>query len=502
MSYNFPRYQQVPKIGGHHVPETKNSHPIIKWHPYKKYIKPNKIFGIWIKRYSPPWLFFFEFAILLLFIFLTVAVQQITIPFFQDFGKAVDNYFLEGYEISEDTQSDSYGERRIYTQTDFLDVFNSTVYRFFDFASTFPCSYQLTQSTNLTITVAYIDEDNNDQYEIYEITSENKEEASEISEKYISTFLSFDLHMLFTIELPKDFHQILSAGVTSSFDNFERTGIILWDNGHERSSQQLKDSLKNATTNFILSISIVIVIFLFISILLQLYSIYRLYTYSKIKAAKERVTPYTYFKMKLSYWEPVTLLININSLVSMLIYLLCGQNISEILPWPHFLLSWASFIHPFIIFRYLQLNPSTFIVVRMIANASITLMQFLVGCLPFFFAFLVLGVSCFGWYSPIICSAREGAKLLIASSYGDYLLDGYDGLTDFADKDEIIPSAYLTIWIFNGLGIWFYVVLAILQAALIEEVHKARDEEIEEGADEEKMEAEDPLPWFQFVIDR
>lgn len=502
MSINFPRYQQAPKIGGHQAYEAKNPHPIVKWHRYKKYIKANKIFGVWIKKYSPPWLFFLEFAILLLFIFLSIAVQQITIPFFQDFGKAVDNYFLEGYEISEDTQTDSYGERRIYSQTDFLDIFNSTVYRFFDFAATFPCSYQLTQSTNLTISVVFIDENGLEQENSFKITNENKQEASEISEKYITSFLSFDLYMLFTIELPKDFHQVLSAGVISSFDNFERTGIILWDNGHERSSSQLEDSLKNTTTNFIMSVSITIVTFLIVCIILQLYSIYRLYVYSKVKAAKERVTPFSYFKMTINYWEPVTVLINTNSLVSMLIYLFLGQSISENLPWPYFILSWASFFHPFIIFRYLQLNPSTFIVVRMIANASITLMQFLVGCLPFFFAFLVLGVSCFGWYSPIFCSTRQGAKLLIASSYGDYLLDGYDGLTDFADKDEIIPSIFLTIWIFNGLGIWFYVVLAILQAALIKEVHKARDEEIEEGADEEKMDAEDPLPWFQFVIDR
>ena len=85
---------------------------------------------------------------------------------------------------------------------------------------------------------------------------------------------------------------------------------------------------------------------------------------------------------------------------------------------------------------------------------------------------------------------------MISASYGDYLLDGYDDICDGGDKPAIIPSAFETVWIFNGMGVWFYVVLAILQAALIKEVHKARDERIEKNQQELD---EDPLPWLQFL---
>lgn len=500
MSFNLPLYQQA-KIG-HHPQDAKNAHIIAKWHPYRKYYKPKKIFGVWSQRYTPPWLCFLEVAILLLFICLTIGLQQTTIPYFQDFGNAIDNYFLEGYEIVQNTETDAYGIARLYTQTDFLDIFNSTVYRFFDFASTFPCSFQLDQATNLTIVVVYLDEYEKRQSISFELSNEDKEQALDIAEYYIDSFLTINLHMLFTIDLPATTHQILASGVTTTFDNYDRTGIIVWDNGHERSTNYMKASINDYTSNIMTSLTISILIFLSICILLQCISIYRLYVYSKLKAKKERVTPYTYFKMKLDLWEPATLLINSNSFICLFIYLFHGKSVNETMPWPHFVLAWGAFFHPFIMFRYLQLNPSLFIVVSMIFSAFITLLQFLVGCLPFFFAFLVLGVSWFGWYSPLMCSSRQAAKLLIASSYGDYLLDGFDGLTYFADKDQIIPSAYLTIWIFNALGIWFYVVFAILQAALIKEVYKARDVEIEGGADEDKMDAEDPLPWFQFVIDR
>ena len=66
------------------------------------------------------------------------------------------------------------------------------------------------------------------------------------------------------------------------------------------------------------------------------------------------------------------------------------------------------------------------------------------------------------------------------------------------DKPKIIPSVYLTSWIFQSLGIWFYVVLSILHESLIKQVHIAHDEEIENG--EEK--ADDILPWLTFIGER
>ncbi|KAH0798821.1 G-protein-coupled receptor family protein [Histomonas meleagridis] len=180
-----------------------------------------------------------------------------------------------------------------------------------------------------------------------------------------------------------------------------------------------------------------------------------------------------------------------------------GQILHDTAPWPLFILALASFLQSILLIRYLQLRPATLVVVRMISSAIVTLLQFIVGCMPFFLGFVIFGVSWFGWYSPLMSSSRQVAKLLVAASYGDYLLDGYDGLTDGSDKPKIIPSAYLTVWIFNGLGIWFYIVLAILHAALFKEVHIARDEMIEEGeVNEEDMDAEDPLPWLQYVADR
>lgn len=493
------RFRNVPvqgaTIGGQVTTGTREMHTIIKRHPpAKRHIKPYRVFSAWVKYHQPPWLFFIELAILILFFVLAFSIQQTTIPFFQDFGQAVDNYFLSGYdEISTDEQDDSYGDRRIYTKSMFLHVLNSTISRYFEFTSQFPCSYQLKQITNLTIS---IEQSQNSRIQ-REFSEHEQAEALNYITHYLNDFSAVRLRMLFQIEQTQIEKAALelNAGVTSNFDNYQDTGIILWNNGHERSSRQIQEAIPDTVYNLSTSVSLIIIMLLSIGIILQSTSIWSLYKYSEEKALEERISSFDVFCSKLDTWEPVTLVFNLISMILMIIYVGWGHDVNENVPWPHFLLAAASFIHAFLLFRYLVLRPSTLIVVRMISGASITLAQFVVGCAPFFCGFIIVGTCWFGWYSPLMTSPRQAAKFLIAASYGDYLLDGYDDMCDGADKPAIIPSAYLTIWIFNGLGIWFYVVLAILHAALIKEVHKARDEEADQGIMDE-----DPLPWLQFIM--
>ena len=144
----------------------------------------------------------------------------------------------------------------------------------------------------------------------------------------------------------------------------------------------------------------------------------------------------------------------------------------------------------------MQLIPSTLIVVRMLRGGIIGVVQFLVGCLPFFFGFAFVGVSLFGWYSPHYTSPRQAAKLMISSSYGDYLLDGYDEMAAGADKSKLIPSIFFSVWIFTSYIVWFYVILSIFHEALVKQVHIAREEneDLEENSD-------DPLPWLTYLAD-
>lgn len=414
------------------------------------------------------------------------------IPFFQDFGTAIDGYFLDGYEINEDDIDDSYGDSRIYTHTVFLEVFNSTVFRFFDFNYTFPCSYEITPSSPLFLNITTI----KGVVFSYVFDSSNTSRANEIAEKHLGDFVQYSLRMFYLINPGTNLsHQLYDVGVISNFDHFMGTGIILWNNYHERTMRTTDSTIDQVTGHLSNSISLLIIFLCIVASILEIVSMAKLGKYSIHKAKSERTKPYLVFFSKLDYWEIITLIINLVTATILMFYIKNGAHIAEKNPWPHFLLAIASFIHCFILFRYLELVPSTLLVVRMITGASLTLAQFIVGCIPFFCGYVVVGVGFFGWYCPLFTSIRQALKILIASSYGDYLLDGYDDLAKGSDKPHIIPSLYLTSWIMQSLGIWFYVVLSILHEALIKQVHKARDEEIENGEDDQ---ANTVLPWLVF----
>jgi hypothetical protein len=202
------------------------------------------------------------------------------------------------------------------------------------------------------------------------------------------------------------------------------------------------------------------------------------------------------FVSKTDPWEVGTLAMNLVTAVLVTIFLTRGSDVNGAFPWPHFLLAEASFIHSFIMFHYLVLRPTSYIVIKMVAGAVLTLAQFVVGCAPFFFAFVGVGVTWFGWYSPTFVDSRSTGKYVVACSYGDFLLDGYDQLVDWGDKPSLIGSFYGTIWVVNGMGVWFYTVLSILHASLIKEARKAQ------LAEEGPVNPQAPpisLPWAPFI---
>lgn len=485
---DVPAGAHVRDFAGHALLHPRGARFLVQRHPRAKpHTNARKDFRIWRAEHRFPWLFAVEAFTFVMFFVLAVVVQDTTLPFFQHFGKAVDSYFLDGYDVDIDDQVDSIGERRIYTKPMFARIFNSSVYRFFGFAADFPCSYALRRATDLTLRVRTLAGD----VLAFSFGSDNMSQAVAVMGEHMD-FAEVQLAMYFTIE-QNSFGRVLETGVMTNFFNYHGTGIILWNLGHDRSTRSAAGA--SLLGNFPVLLHVAIIAGLALGVALQTISLLRLYRHCVARAGDERVPPMTVFKQKLSTWEVVTLCFNVVSLVLMVVYTLSGRVLHDDVPWQMFLVAFAAFLQSMVLIRYISMISSTLIVIRMISRAITQLLQFLVGCLPFCLGFVLIGVSWFGWYSPLMSSARQAAKLLIASSYGDYLLDGYDGLTDGADKPKIIPSAYLTLWIFNGLGIWFYIVLAILHAALFKEVHIAHNEKIENEIVEDD---EDPLPWLKY----
>ena len=451
------------------------------------------MFVKWGRNYSMPWTCLFECIIIGLYVVFAISIQTTMVPFFQDFGSAIDKYFLEGHEIDDSLIDDTYGESRIYTRSDFLYVFNTTVYRFLNFATSFPCSYTLHESENLSLKIT--DQAGINHY--FTFSHENADESYNIAEDYLDDFTSISLNMEFTIQPNLNSTiAVYKVGVISQFDLYLGTGIILWKTLHERSIVYENVTSMTIFTQLSLTVCVLIIFFCVLACIFEIIGIIRFYFFCKVRAKKERTKVSIVFWDKLDWWEIVTFIMNVSSIISVAIYLDFSKDISDAIPWPNFLVAISCFFHCFVLIRYLQLIPSTLIVVRMLKGGIVDVVQFLVGCVPIFFAFMYVGVSLFGWYSPHYTSPRQASKLMISSSYGDYLLDGYIEMSEGADKSKLIPSIFFTTWIFNSYLIWFYIILSSFHEALVKQVHIAREEKetIENDSD-------DPLPWLEYLAD-
>lgn len=459
-------YPQAATIGGHQDSVPIETRPIFR-HKYKglrPYVSPKKLFIRWAQQHTLPLACFCEFAIIILYFILAGSIQSTMIPFFQDFGRAIDGYFLEGHEMAEDDDlEDLYGDAKLYTKSDLLDAINKSVYKYIDFTDSFPCSYPLTRSSDLMFTVIK----KNGQKVFILFNEDNYTDAYDIAESYIDEFQSYSLEMKINLN-PREAGSIESyrIGVSSTFEFYFDTGIVIWKNLHERSIVYHKTHTAKFLSQLTITASSLIIAFSLICCTLTVISLIQFYYNAKQKAIIERTSIIKYCWAKLDLWDPISFLLDSISIVCVSLFIKYGKDINDGLPWPMFLLGISSFTHVFVLFKFFRLVPSLFIIVRMLGRGIIPVLQFLVGCMPFFFGYIYVGVALFGWFSPHYTSPRQAAKLLISACNGDYLLDGYDEMSYGADKSKLIPSIYFTSFIFQGLCIWFYVTLAIFHELL------------------------------------
>ncbi|EAY19975.1 hypothetical protein TVAG_402300 [Trichomonas vaginalis G3] len=316
------------------------------------------------------------------------------IPFFQDFGRAIDGYFLDGRDATEDDDiEDIYGDAKIYTMSDLLDAINGTLYKYINFTDSFPCSYPLTRSSNINLTIDLSDGDT----KVFQITEENITEVHDIAEKYLDQFTAYTISMIITLH-PRESGTIDSyhIGVKSSFDFIFGTGIIVWKNLHERSIRYSKKATSSMLSQYTITSSILIIVFSLICCILTVISLIQFYKKAKEKAIIERTSVLKYFWAKLDLWDPISFLLDAVSITCVSIFLQYGKDVNDGLPWPMFMLSLSSFCHSFVLFKFFRLVPSLFIIVRMLNLGIGPVLKFLVGCLPFFFGYIYVGVCLFG----------------------------------------------------------------------------------------------------------
>jgi hypothetical protein len=168
------------------------------------------------------------------------------------------------------------------------------------------------------------------------------------------------------------------------------------------------------------------------------------------------------------------------SIAACVMYMINGRDITEDVPPILYVLSAATVCHSLLLVRYLQLKPSTMLIVTVFYKSAVKIVQFLVGCLPIYIGFLAFGVCFFGHLNEYFATALEMAIFLFCSMHGDSLRDMYDDTIVQSDMSVYVGFVFVSLWLAFSLLIMFNITISIVQEVL--EVETEKQEAPKEGA--------------------
>ena len=181
------------------------------------------------------------------------------------------------------------------------------------------------------------------------------------------------------------------------------------------------------------------------------------------------------FWTKYDKWSLFSLFCHTFTVISCILFIIYGHLYTDQLPFTNVLMCLCSSLHCFLLFRYLQQKPSTMIIVNVIFNAALTFLQFLVGCMVVFAAYLILGCSMFGTSCVNFATFTQGAVVLIAVIHGDSIQDLYDSVMTRSDVPWWCGFVYMSVWVFFSLTIMFNISISIFEESLTREIYKQSD---------------------------
>lgn len=441
--------------------------PKVMFRKHERYyykVRPHKVDDNWLHSYYIPWVCFLEFAIMLLYFIFGYIHQRTTIDFALDHSKAIDNYFLTGYDFELNDNNGVQDQVFIFFKSKFLKVINETGYRFLRFENEFPCSDLFSSNGFINVDIEYKNKNTK-----YIFDQSNISQLRAIADSLSSKFDSISLNSVYHIKEQGNMNSI-DLAITSKFSNDHDTKIISLDIHHSQIPHVDLYRWKSFLENPLLTIPIIIILFALICIILELISTRSVYVYSHDKALSNFLKPLDVFKKKFDKWTIYSFFVHILSIVSCILYVVDSSNFTGSIAVPMIFLALATFFHCFLLIRYVKMKSYTMVVVNVIARAAVKIGAFLVGCIAIFFAYLLLGCSFFGPYNPTFRTFIDGAECLIAVVHGDSISYMFDTSDNRPTINEWYGIIYWFVWIFFSLTIMFNISISIFQEVLLSEI--------------------------------
>ena len=433
--------------------------------------KPHKVFRNWTQGYRIPWLCFIECAMLICYLLVGYINEHLENDFTIDFTKIVDDYFLSDYDFDDPPEMSNSWVGRIYFKEQFIEIAQSTGNRLFEFPESLPLAYPFESQDAFYIEVVTI----GGEELVVPFTKENLTLVTPFVNAFVDNFAQLVMTMKYTIQLSEDGDNRLEMSVIGEFTRDTDSDQIILDFYHTRIPHK-SDSTTNFMTAHVQSIfPALLILFGLISIILTIVHTQEVYNYVKEKAESNFQRTKTVFWEKYDKWNLFSLVCNVITVVSCVLYIIYGEMFKDQLPFTNVLMGVSSFLHCFLLFRYLRQKPSTMIIVNVIFSAAVTFLQFLVGCMIIFAGYLVLGCSLFGTFCVNFATFTQGAVVLIAVIHGDSIQDMYDTIMVRADIPWWCGFIYMSGWVFFSLTVMFNISISIFEESLTVEIYKNSD---------------------------
>lgn len=310
---------------------------------------------------------------------------------------------------------------------------------------------------------------------------------------YLMDFQKVSVSMSYHLQITgRISDSMINLEIISDFERDIRTDTIIYDIYHTRFQEKIASLLKVGTALYTFNYSLPIVILLlniFAIFRLIKEAIYDLFAYSKQKSDEVGQLPSFIFSKKFDKWAIYAIFTHFTSIVAMVLYIFIGQNIGQKVPPINIFLSSAAFNHCILLIRYLNLKDTTFLVITVLYKSSLILLKFLLGCLPFFFAFWAFGICFFGHLSFIFASPLQCASYMFCVMHGDSILAFFDNTIIQNDYSWELGFFYSALWVMFSLLLVFNITISIFQDVLRQENAKL----VEKNNDEQQNHHTTPL---------
>lgn len=439
-------------------------------------LRPYKGYNNWVRGYQIPWTCFMEISMLILYFLLGYLHQRSTIAITLDFSKAVNQYFLSGFNYPENDNGMINKNTPIYFKSEFLMIVNETGYRFLTFHFDFLCSNIFLSNEKLHMDISYEINQTTQQIDFL-FDSSNISKLYNIVKSFSTSFNVMNLWCTYHMSTQSiDCNELLTLRVETEYKFNKRSRIITTNAYHNRIPRFGREEQKYFLKNPLITIPTFIIIFAIFCIFNSINYAMKTYSYSYQKATSNFQNPRKFFISKFDKWSVYSIICHTLSIVASLTYIFNQDDYDDTVPISMILMSVSSFMHCILLIRYLRLNSTVMIIVNVTAQAIWKIAQFLVGGIIIFFAFLILGCSFFGTYDETFASLIGGAESILAVIHGDSIQNMFDTAAKRSDISQWYGIIFWLMWIFFSLTIMFNISISIFEEVLTKEIYRAAKE--------------------------